>query len=161
MGFQDASDFNVATSSLHALSNSMALTRSDRQSPHSSPRMTRRSTTANANAQAAMSQPSNDIYASQQQQQQQQQPQQSAQQQSQPNTKHTVIFHINDNLRTSIDINCVFSSLFFHHEFSNLHQFKAKHSNHRRSHSKILVKELAIYNLRGQQRRHHHHHHRQ
>lgn len=83
MGLQDASDFNVATSSLHALSNSMALTRSDKQSPHSSPRMTRRSATPNMQTQVTLSQPpSNDIYASQLQQQQQQQPQ--------SNIKHTV-----------------------------------------------------------------------
>ncbi|XP_055311257.1 E3 ubiquitin-protein ligase CBL-B isoform X1 [Sitodiplosis mosellana] len=79
---EDASDFNVATSSLHALSNSMALTRSDKQSPHSSPRMTRRSATPNIQTQGTLSQPtSNDIYASQLQQQQQQQ--------TQSNVKHT------------------------------------------------------------------------
>lgn len=68
----------MATSSLHALSNSMALSRNDKQSPHSSPRMTRRSVTPNVNA--SISQTTNDIYASQLQQHQQQS--------SQP--KHTV-----------------------------------------------------------------------
>lgn len=68
---QDTSEFNVATSSLHALSNSMALSRNDKQSPHSSPRMTRRSVTPNVSSSIAISQTTNDIYASQQQHQQQ------------------------------------------------------------------------------------------
>lgn len=92
-GLQDASDFNVTTSSLHALSNSMTLTRNDKQSPHSSPRMTRRSATPNIQTQTALNQVSpNEIYASQlqQQQQQQQQPQPQQQQQPQINVKHTV-----------------------------------------------------------------------
>lgn len=84
--FQDASDFNVATSSLHALSNSMALTRNDKQSPHSSPRMTRRSATPNMTAQIAISQPSNEIYSNQFPAQQQQ-PLQS-------NVKHTVEYFL-------------------------------------------------------------------
>lgn len=145
LGFQDASDFNVATSSLHALSNSMALTRSDRQSPHSSPRMTRRSTTTNANAQAALSQPSNDIYASQQQQQPMQQSQ--PQQQLQPNTKHTVLLQTDDNLHTTNrHIGCAYLFFFFfffflHRKISNRQQFKVKlsssSSNHRHpNHSK-------------------------
>lgn len=60
---QDASEFNVATSSLHALSNSMAFTRSEKQSPHSSPRLSRRSITPSVGT------PVNDLYASQTQQQ--------------------------------------------------------------------------------------------
>lgn len=59
---QDTSEFNVATSSLHALSNSMALTRSDKQSPHSSPRLTRRSITPNVNSTVSIGQTTNDIY---------------------------------------------------------------------------------------------------
>ncbi|XP_055915518.1 E3 ubiquitin-protein ligase CBL-B-B isoform X1 [Eupeodes corollae] len=43
---EDFGEFNIATSSLHALSNSMGTTsRSEKPSPHSSPRLTRRSTT--------------------------------------------------------------------------------------------------------------------
>lgn len=100
MGFQDASDFNVATSSLHALSNSMTLTRNDKQSPHSSPRMTRRSATPNMQTPVTLSQTTtNDIYASQlQQQQQPPQSQPPSQQQQQPqqiqsNTKMVEYFH--------------------------------------------------------------------
>lgn len=59
---QDTSEFNVATSSLHALSNSMALTRSDKQSPHSSPRLTRRSITPNVSSTVSIGQTTNDIY---------------------------------------------------------------------------------------------------
>lgn len=44
---QDIGDFNIATSSLHALSNSMIMSRAERHSPHSSPRLSRRSTTPN------------------------------------------------------------------------------------------------------------------
>jgi E3 ubiquitin-protein ligase CBL len=48
--FQDIGDFNIATSSLHALSNSMQLTRSENhQSPHSSPRLSRRTPGTAAN----------------------------------------------------------------------------------------------------------------
>ncbi|XP_055842963.1 E3 ubiquitin-protein ligase CBL-B-B [Episyrphus balteatus] len=43
---EDFGEFNIATSSLHALSNSMGTaSRSEKPSPHSSPRLTRRSTT--------------------------------------------------------------------------------------------------------------------
>lgn len=59
---QDTSEFNVTTSSLHALSNSMALTRSDKQSPHSSPRLTRRSITPNVNLTVSMNQTATDTY---------------------------------------------------------------------------------------------------
>lgn len=65
--FQDTSEFNVATSSLHALSNSMAMSRTDKQSPHSSPRLARRSVTPNLCSVANLVQ-TNDIYASQMQQ---------------------------------------------------------------------------------------------
>lgn len=64
--FQDTSEFNVATSSLHALSNSMAMSRTDKQSPHSSPRLARRSVTPNLCSVANLVQ-TNDIYASQMQ----------------------------------------------------------------------------------------------
>lgn len=77
----------MATSSLHALSNSMALSRNDKQSPHSSPRPTRRSATPNVCSSVQLGGQSNDIYANQtQSQQQQQQPQiqQQPQTQQQP-----------------------------------------------------------------------------
>ncbi|XP_065082152.1 E3 ubiquitin-protein ligase CBL [Ochlerotatus camptorhynchus] len=51
-------DFNIATSSLHALSNSMTLARNEKQSPHSSPRLTRRQPNPTAPVLT-----SNDIYA--------------------------------------------------------------------------------------------------
>uniref|UniRef100_A0A1B0CUJ7 E3 ubiquitin-protein ligase CBL n=1 Tax=Lutzomyia longipalpis TaxID=7200 RepID=A0A1B0CUJ7_LUTLO len=44
----DLGDFNIATSSLHALSNS--LSRTEKQSPHSSPRMPRKSTTSSSSS---------------------------------------------------------------------------------------------------------------
>lgn len=44
---QDNGEFNIATSSLHALSNSMIISRTEKHSPHSSPRLSRRSTTPN------------------------------------------------------------------------------------------------------------------
>ncbi|XP_058125184.1 serine-rich adhesin for platelets [Anopheles ziemanni] len=61
-------DFNIATSSLHALSNSMTLARNnnDRQSPHSSPRLPRRQLQQQQPSGQAPSAPvlsSNDIYA--------------------------------------------------------------------------------------------------
>uniref|UniRef100_A0A182IV24 E3 ubiquitin-protein ligase CBL n=1 Tax=Anopheles atroparvus TaxID=41427 RepID=A0A182IV24_ANOAO len=63
-------DFNIATSSLHALSNSMTLARNnnDRQSPHSSPRLPRRQQQQQQQG-SSQAQPSapvltgNDIYA--------------------------------------------------------------------------------------------------
>ncbi|XP_055528673.1 AF4/FMR2 family member lilli [Wyeomyia smithii] len=51
-------DFNIATSSLHALSNSMTLARNEKQSPHSSPRLPRRQPNPTAPVLT-----SNDIYA--------------------------------------------------------------------------------------------------
>uniref|UniRef100_A0A1L8E318 E3 ubiquitin-protein ligase CBL n=1 Tax=Nyssomyia neivai TaxID=330878 RepID=A0A1L8E318_9DIPT len=45
---EDLGDFNIATSSLHALSNS--LSRTEKQSPHSSPRMPRKSTTSSSSS---------------------------------------------------------------------------------------------------------------
>ncbi|GAB0095586.1 E3 ubiquitin-protein ligase CBL [Sergentomyia squamirostris] len=45
---EDFGDFNIATSSLHALSNS--LSRTEKQSPHSSPRMPRKSTTSSSSS---------------------------------------------------------------------------------------------------------------
>lgn len=52
----------MTTSSLHALSNSMALTRSDKQSPHSSPRLIRRSITPSVNLTVSINQTTNDTY---------------------------------------------------------------------------------------------------
>lgn len=81
----------MATSSLHALSNSIAMTRNDKPSPHSSPRLSRRSGNVGQG---------NEIYASQMQQQplQQQQQQQQAQQQPQTNLTSTHSLHsINGN----------------------------------------------------------------
>ncbi|XP_039963842.1 E3 ubiquitin-protein ligase CBL-B-B [Bactrocera neohumeralis] len=56
---EDGADFNIATSSLHALSNSMTTTTpaTDKQSPHTSPRFARRSTTPSLLA------VQNDLYA--------------------------------------------------------------------------------------------------
>lgn len=47
MNLQDNGEFNIATSTLHALSNSMIISRAEKHSPHSSPRLSRRSTTPN------------------------------------------------------------------------------------------------------------------
>ncbi|XP_067643907.1 E3 ubiquitin-protein ligase CBL-B-B [Eurosta solidaginis] len=58
---EDGGEFNIATSSLHALSNSMTTTTAtmDKHSPHTSPRFTRRSTTPSLFA------VQNDLYAGQ------------------------------------------------------------------------------------------------
>lgn len=67
--FQDLGDFNIATSSLHALSNS--LSRTEKQSPHSSPRMPRKSTTSSSSSCSSASSGSSstqhhfDLYAGQ------------------------------------------------------------------------------------------------
>lgn len=59
MEMQDAGEFNIATSSLHALSNNMTSSThsSDKHSPHTSPRFSRRSTTPSLMA------VQNDLYA--------------------------------------------------------------------------------------------------
>ena len=63
---QDLGEFNIATSSLHALSNSMC--RAEKPSPHSSPRMSRRSVTPSVNASAAaIVSIQNEIYSTHQQ----------------------------------------------------------------------------------------------
>lgn len=59
-------DFNIATSSLHALSNSMTLARTEpKLSPHSSPRLPRRGTTTAQNS-VTSSSSNNDVYSQQQ-----------------------------------------------------------------------------------------------
>ncbi|KAG4066336.1 hypothetical protein HA402_000560 [Bradysia odoriphaga] len=75
---EDNGEFNIATSSLHALSNSMIISRAEKHSPHSSPRLSRRSTTPNVTSSVAAAVPAssssssvqasttpNDIYAAQ------------------------------------------------------------------------------------------------
>lgn len=76
MTLQDNGEFNIATSSLHALSNSMIISRTEKHSPHSSPRLSRRSitpsVTSSSSSLVATSSTSvsastaNDIYAAQQ-----------------------------------------------------------------------------------------------
>lgn len=63
---QDTGEFNIATSSLHALSNSMIMSRAEKPSPHSSPRMARRSQTPSvcSSLPSSISQQS-DIYSAQ------------------------------------------------------------------------------------------------
>ncbi len=75
MNLQDNGEFNIATSSLHALSNSMIISRAEKHSPHSSPRLSRRSTTPNVTTSSvapvvptssSTASTPNDIYAAQQ-----------------------------------------------------------------------------------------------
>lgn len=58
-------EFNIATSSLHALSNSMIMSRAEKPSPHSSPRMTRRSQTPNCCSIPSSTSLQSEIYISQ------------------------------------------------------------------------------------------------
>lgn len=62
---QDLGEFNIATSSLHALSNSMIMSRAEKPSPHSSPRMARRSQTPSVCSLPSSISQQSDIYSAQ------------------------------------------------------------------------------------------------